>query len=294
MKKKKILPSFLPDSLIPYFNWIWTFPALGFWIWEQFAHASRGIPLSWLVFAKGLILLLEAAILYGFSGFQEFYFLGMFPLSWLAASRFQWDLCFMNEYRFWAWLALFLGVEILILLLPDGKKLLWPLVPSWAALAWLFKFSFFLPLAFLTASAKRFQNASWVRWGGLASTLGLFLVFKGWNYFRLDWGDLYDLFVQFHFFAFFILGWLGLVAYDSQAKGTFRHILFPLFLLTAGFLFWGGNSLFSSIELETLQWVLVWMAGYGLEAFRKYMMDPSWHGRAVWFAVGVAFFGGVL
>lgn len=96
------------------------------------------------------------------------------------------------------------------------------------------------------------------------------------------------------FFSFFLLGWLGLVAFDPKWKGTFRHVLSPLFLLTAGFLFWGGGNYVSELEVEIIKWVLVWMAGYGWEAFRKYMMDPSWHGRLVWFALGLAFFGGVL
>lgn len=165
MKKTKVLPGFLPDSIIPHLNWIWLVPALGLWIGEQYTHVASGTPLSGLIFAKGIVLLSEAALLYTLSRLRGFYFLGMFPLSWLAVSRFQWDLCAMFEYRYWVWLVLFLGAEILILALPDGKKLLLPLVLVWAALIWLFKFSFLLPLAFLTAPAKRFQNAAWVRWG---------------------------------------------------------------------------------------------------------------------------------
>ena len=294
MKKKKTAPAFPPPFLVPYFNPAWILLAVGLWAWEQFAHVPKGCPLSGVIFAKGLLLLLEAGAVYGLSGFKGFYFLGMFPLSWLAVSRFQWDLCSMSEYRYWLWLFLFLAVELLILVMPDGKKLIAPLVLLWAALIWLFKVSFLLPLVFLTAPKGRFQHASWLRWGGWGAALGLYLAFKGWVYYQFEWLNLYDLLIEGRFAAFFLLGWLGLVAFDSRSKGTFRHILFPLFLLTAGFLFWGGNSFASLFELEILQWVLVWMAGFGWEAFRKYLMDSSWHGRVVWFALGVAFFGGVL
>ncbi len=293
MKAKKRTAALARPFLLTRLNWIWTALAAGLWIREQFVHVSLGTPLSWLIFSKGLVLLAEASLLYGFSGFRGFYFLGMFPLSWLAVSRFQWDLCARPESHFWAWLALFLGAEILILCLPDGKKLLWPLVPLWAGLIWLFKFSFLLPLTFLTANEKRLQNASWARWGGLASGLGLFAAFKGWAYFQFQWMDFEVIFVHELFFSFFLLGWLGLSAFDAGRRGIFRHVMFPLFLLPAGFLFLGGGPFISVFEWEALQWVLVWMAGYGLEAFRVYMMDPTWHGRAVWFAMGAAFFGGV-
>jgi len=295
VKKKKRIRAFLPPSVLSRLPWFWPVLAAGLWAWEQFAHAAKGTPLSGLIFAKGLVLLAEAAVLYGLARFPKFYFLGMFPLSWLAVSHFQWDLCAAPEYRFWTWLALFLGAEILILALPDGKKLLLPLVPLWTALVWLFKFSFLLPLAFLTAPSKRFWNAPWARWGGLATTVALYLAFGGWAYFLVNWLGLYDLFVGSRFFAFFLLGWLGLVAFDSKWKGTFRHVLFPLVLLPVGLLFWGGaNPSVTFFETAILQWVLVWMAGYGWEAFREYLMDPSWHGRLVWLAMGLGLFGGVL
>ncbi len=295
MKKKKALPAFLPSSILPRLPWLWPVPAAGLWVWEQFAHASEGVPLSGLIFAKGLVLLAEAAVLYGLARFPKFYFLGMFPLSWLAVSHFQWDLCAVPEYRFWVWLALFLGVEILILALPDGKKLLFALVPGWAVLVWLFKFSFLLPLVFLTAPSKRFWNAPWARWGGLATAVVLYLAFGGWNYWFLNWTDLYDLLISGRFIAFFVLGCLGLAAFDSKWKGSFRHVLLPLVLLPAGLLFWGGNNPASGFfEMAILQWVLVWMAGYGWEAFREYLLDPTWHGRLVWLALSLGLFGGVL
>ncbi|HJT23487.1 MAG TPA: hypothetical protein VJ873_02870 [bacterium] len=375
MKRKKIVPPRFLDFVTPYFNWIWFALAVGLWGWEQFNHVPRGVPLSWLIFGKGLLLLAEASTLFALARFRGFYFLGMFPLAWLAVSHFQWDICAIPEYRYWAWLVLFLGVEILILVLPNGKKLLLPLVPLWVFLIWLFKFSFLLPLAFVTAPSKRFSNAVWVRWGGPVVGLVLFLGFRGWNYFSpgwavyfdewrltsfylllwlvlaistilfvvlgglgycraigsgflkrrgliaflillslltlggaavlflLAWGWIYfhpvsddflSVFIDHRFFAFLLLGWLGLFAYDSKWKGTFRHILTPVFLLTLGLIFWGGQNLVGLYELEVLQWFLVLAAGYGWEAFRKYMMDPSWHGRLAWFVLGLALFGGVL
>jgi hypothetical protein len=68
----------------------------------------------------------------------------------------------------------------------------------------------------------------------------------------------------------------------------------PLFLLTGGFLLWGGENEVSLVSQEILEWILIFAAGFGWETFRKYIMDSSWHGRAVWFVLGLAFFGGVL
>lgn len=247
-----------------------------------------------MTFAKGLVLLFQASLLYGLSGFKGFHFLGMFPLSWLALSRFQWDLCSIPQNRFWLWLAVFMGMEILILLVPDGRKLLFPLVLLWGGLIWLFKFSFLLPLAFVTAPGNRFRHAAWVRWGGLAAALVFYAGFRGWNYFQFSGMDLYEPFFEHRFIAFFLMAWLGWMAFDARWKGTFRHAMIPFFLLTLGFSLWGGSNLNSVVEMEALQWVLVLMAGVGWEAFRNYLMDDSWHGRAVWFALGVALFGGVL
>lgn len=294
MKKKKTPPAFLPGFLIPYLNLVWFVLAAGFWAWQQFAQTAKGSPLSWIIFLKGLLLLGEAATLYQLSGIKGFYFLGMFPLSWLAFSRFQWDLCAMAEYRYWFWLLVFLGMEILILAMPNGKKLLAPLVFLWGGLIWLFKISFLLPLVFLTAPPKRFPHAQWVRWGGFAAAVFFFLAFKGWIYLYPSWVDLYDLFIDRHFIAFFLLGWLGLAAFDAGWKGTFRHILTPIFLLTAAFFLVVKPSPAAVYEFEMFQWVLVFAAGFGWEAFRKYLIDSSWHGRLVWFALGIAFFGGVL
>lgn len=294
MRKKKRVPVFATDRLVPYLHPVWTGLAVLFWTAAQFFHLSGGNPFSWEVFTKGLVLLLEASAFYALSGFKGFYFLGMFPLPWLALSRFQWDICSPSPSRFWLWLVLFMGMEILILALPDGKKLLFLLAPLWACLIWLFKFSFLLPLAFVTVPKKRFRNAPWLRWGGLTAALVFYALFRGWAYFQFSWIELYEPFFENRFITFFLMAWLGWMAFDPRWKGTFRHGMIPFFLLTLGFSFWGGNGPNSWVELEALQWVLVLMAGVGWEAFRKYLMDESWHGRAVWFALGVALFGGVL
>ncbi len=250
-----------------------------------------------VVFGKGLLLLLEAAVLYHFSALfslKGFWFLGMFPLLWLAVSEFQWQLCTLQEYRYWLWLALFLASEILILAVWDGQKLLGGLVVFWAALIWLFKFSFLLPLTFFAAPRGRFKNLEWVRMGGVLAALALYLFFKGRFYFQFTWIDLYQLLFEQRFLSFFLLGWLGFAAFEREKEGTYRHVVFPMFLVLAGFLFWSGLNLAAVLEFEILKWVLVFMAGFGFEAFREYLMNPGWMGRTVWLALGIAFFAGVV
>jgi hypothetical protein len=289
------------QSIVPFplsrLNLLWGLLAILAWAGEQIYHSQQGTPFSMEVFGKGLLLLLEAAALYYFSNrffLKEFWFLGMFPLLWLATSKFQWQLCTLVEYRYWLWLALFLASEILILAIWDGKKLLVGLTFFWAALIWLFKFSFLLPLTFLLAPRYRFKNSRWVQIGGVLVALALYLVFKGRFFFQFVWVDLYELLFDQRFLPFFLLGWLGMIALDKEKTGTYRHVLFPMFLLMAGFLCWSGLNLVAVLEFEILKWVLVFMAGFGFEAFRKYLINPSWAGRAVWLALGIAFFAGAV
>jgi hypothetical protein len=278
-------------------NLLWGLLAVLVWAGEQIYHSQQGTPFSMPVFGKGLLLLLEATAIYYFSArffLKEFWFLGLFPLLWLAASQFQWQLCTLYEYRYWLWLVLFLASEILILTVWDGKKLLVGLTFFWVPLTWLFKFSFLLPLTFLTAPRGRFENSQWVRTGGILAALALYLIFKGRFFFQFVWVDLYELLFEQHFLVFFLLGWLGMIALDKEKAGTYRHVLFPMFLLMAGFLCWSGLNLVAVLEFEILKWVLVFMAGFGFEAFRQYLINPSWAGRAVWLALGIAFFAGVV
>jgi hypothetical protein len=275
-------------------NLLWGGLASALWCLEQYLHALRGETFSGQVFLKGLALIGEAALICHLCAPKGRTFLGLFPLCWLAVSRFQWVLCSHYDSRYWGWLALFLATEALILILPDGKKMLWVLAPLWAGLIRLLPLSFFLPLAFSTAPPGRFKHSAWIRWGGIGAAFFFALFFGCWNHFRFSWLDLYGVLVEGRLGAFLILGWLGLAAYDPAKKGAFRHMMAALFLVCAGFLFWNRDAFPFLYESELLRWILVFMGGFGLEAFRKDVIDPSWHGRALWFALGLAFFGGVL
>jgi hypothetical protein len=273
-------------------NFFWGALAAAVWGGEQIWHSRNGTPFSSLVFLKGLLLILAATAVYQFSAAKKFSFLGFFPLLWLSASKFQWDLCDAPETRYWLWLAVFLAVEVIILALPDGKKLLPLLTVLWACLIWLFPFSFLLPLTFITAPSGRFKRSEWARWGGLLAGIAFFILFHGWKNFYFQWLDVYELFIPGRYAAFFLLGLLGLIAFPR--KGIHRHVVFPLVFLTLGFLLWTGPLYSSPLALEVFKWVLVFFAGFGWESFRRDLMDDSWHGKAVWFAMGAAFFGGVL
>ncbi len=285
---------FFPPSRL---NVLWGLVAILVWVGEQVYHAQLGTPFSIGVFGKGLLLLVEAAVLYHLSALfslKGFWFLGMFPLLWLAVSEFQWQLCTLQEYRYWLWLALFLASEILILAVWDGKKLLGGLIFFWTVLIWLFKFSFLLPLTFITAPPGRFKNSKWVRIGGVLTVLVLYFFFKGRYYFQFTWIDLYELLFEQRFLPFLLLGWLGFAALEREKEGTYRHVVFPLLLVLIGFLFWSGLNLAAVLEFEILKWVLVFMAGFGFEAFREYLINPGWMGRAVWLALGIALLAGVV
>ncbi len=277
---------FFPDP-----NLIWGFLALVAWTGAQFWHARTGIPSSPWTYLKGVLVLLGAATIYRLSSDKGFSFLGLFPLLWLAVSSFQWDLCAADYFYYWLWLVLFLISEVFILGFPDGKKLFWFLIPFWVLLAWLFPFSFLLPLVFITAPRSRFKQSPWIRWGGLLAALTLIVLFRGWRSFNFDWVGLYDILVSGRFIVFLLLGWLGLIAFPK--KGTFRHAVFPVFFLTVGFLFWRSLPPVP-VGTELLKWTLVFFAGFGWESFRKDLMDPTWHGTLVWAALGLAIFDGVL
>ena len=115
----------------------------------------------------------------------------------------------------------------------------------------------------------------------------LFIFSKGWNGFDLDLNFVFAFFFTDRFLAFFILGWLGLAV--SPVRGTFRHALFILFLVVPGLLFWPGG-----FSPGLLGWALVFFAGFGWESVRRDLLDPSWHARLAWAAMGIALFGGVI
>lgn len=214
----------------------------------------------------------------------------MFPLVWLALSRFQWDLCASGDFRGWLWLVLFLLAEFFILAGSDGKKIVAVLFPLWVCLAWVTPVSLTLPFCFLTAPRQRFKNAGWAKWGGAAAGLVLFFALRGWRMMGFDWIGVFDFLMTSRFAAYFLLGWLGLAAFPH--RGVFRHAVTPMFLLVLGFVLWPAQ-LWEPHRLDMLKWILVFFAGFGWESFRRDIMDSTWHGRAVWFALGAALTGGV-
>jgi hypothetical protein len=279
-------------------NLMWGILSLITWVFVQYFHLRRGTPFSFPCFTKGLLVLGAAGAVYQLSSkaFKGPSFLGLFPLLWLALSRFQWDLCQARDLGHWFWLALFLVGEILTLSLGDGKYLLLAMAPVWAALRWFLGFSFLLPLAFLTVSQKKLKNPGWARWGGLAVWAVLFLAYQEWRRSSINWFGAYEtcskLFGEERYAVFFLLGWLGLIAFP--AKGTYRHAVWPMLLVTAAFFLWTDPSLITPMDVEWFLWLLVFFAGFGWESFRRDLMDESWHGRAVWVAMGLAFFSGIL
>lgn len=277
-------------------NLLWGGFSIGIWAGELIWRSRQGSPFSSIVFFKGALLLGGAALVYQLATVRRpsFIFLGLFPLTWLAVSKFQWELCSVTDPDYWVWLILFLTATILILTLGDGLKILILVSPIWAFLIYLYSFSFLLPLSFLTAFQGRFsRRTQWAQWGGLLVGLGLFIGFRGWGLFQFYWIDLFDLLVSKRYISFFILGWLGLIAF-ARSKGFYRQAIYPFFLIPLGFLFWPRLDIFPFFRLELLKWILVFYAGFGFECFRRDLMDQSWHGRLAWFALGMAFFGGVL
>ncbi len=292
---KRVKSKSPPSSVLwmsPWINFVWLVPAVFVWTWVQFWHVEKGDAFSFLVFAKGLALLGSAATVFHLSAraFRGFSFLGFLPLLWLSASKAQWEVCAPQGLHQWFWLILFLGMEILLLARPDGKKLFALFAPLWGLLSWLAPFSFLIPLSFLTATQKRLKRPQWLRLGGLAAVVFYFVLLQEWNRVRFDWLDLYDLLITKKFVAFLLLGWLGGAAFP--VRGVYRHAIAPLFWLAIGPLFLNTGGDPAGIFL--LQWTLVFFAGFGWESFRRDLMDPTWHGRLVWLALGLAFLGGVV
>ena len=290
-KKTIKLPPFVAAAA-PWINLIYLVPAAGVWIWEQFWHVGKGEPFSSLLFLKGLVLLAGASVVFHLCArtFKGFSFLGMLPLIWLAASKCQWQICGLQNTGGWLWVVLFLGMGLLPLALKDAKKIFFAIVPIWGGLSWLAPFSFLLPLSYLTVNSRRLKRPEWVRWGGVGSAIFFFALFQQWKGVSFNWADLYELMIPQKFLAFFLVGWLGGVAFPP--KGPYRHLVFPLFWAVAGCLFVPIGTAQGSVPL--LQWALIFYAGFGWESFRRDVMDQSWHGRLLWLALGIGFLGGVL
>ena len=291
-KKNRVYFSGLKKALARRENLAWGLWGSLLWTFQVVRLHDSAVAFPFLFWLKGLALVLAAAAVYHLSLFgKDFSFLGMFPLLWLALSRCQWELCAGTDFHCVGWLVLFLLAEITILVCRDGRKLLGLLTPLWIWLAWLSPVSLLLPLGFLTAPGARFKNASWARWGGAVVATVLFLLLKGWRSLGFDGLGLLDFLAANRFVVFFLLGWLGLAAFP--AKGTYRYAATPLFFLMMGFVFWPTEGLAPNLR-EMLEWVLIFFAGFGWESFRRDLMDDTWHGRALWFAMGLGLLGGVV
>lgn len=293
MKKNKPGPiAFVRKKMSARANLVWGFLAAVVWAAQvvRLHDSSSVFPFSLLL--KGLVLVGAAAAVYHFSVFKKgFSFLGMFPLLWLALSQFQWDLCASPDLKGWLWLVLFLLGEYFIFSLADGRVLLAALAPLWAWLTWLSPLSWILPLGFLTAPKGRIKNNGWVKFGGVILSVVFFALLKGWQSPGLESGGVLDFLFTRRYAAFFLLGWLGLTAFPQ--RGTFRYAVTPVFYFMLGYLGWPASAT-DPLQWETLEWVVVFCAGFGWESFRRDLMDDSWHGRAVWIALGISLFGAFL
>lgn len=289
-------PSGRHSSPLSWLQLVWGGLAVVVWGGVQVWRARHGYPFSPVVFLKGVTLLLLAAAVFhwGVKRRPSFLYLGSFPLLWLAVSQFQWDICVIPEERFWSWLVLFLLGELVLLIVADGQRLLALMVPLWMAMSYLFPFSFFLPLCGSTGKEGRlFRRAGWMKWGGLLAGIAIGAVLQAWKPFRPYGYEVLDLMVANLFISFFLLGWLGFIAF-SPPRGGVRPAIIPFFLLPLGFVLFAAPDPVTYFKFDLLKWVLVFCGGFGWESFRRDVMDRSWHGQLVWFALGVAFFGGVL
>jgi len=255
----------------PWANLLWGGLALCVWLGEQAWHVQKGEAFSLLLLLKGLLILALAALVYHFSAFKGFSFLGLFPLLWLAVSRFQWDLCAVADNHYWIWLALFLSAEILIFKVSDGKWILAVLAPLWTALGWLFPFSFLLPLTFLTAQKGRFKRSEWVKWGGLGLGFFLFIFLRGWrsfNWFEEPSGGVpirYGLYFWALWFFFITVPLFFLRRFRSPITRTvsfsmlFNLSFFGPFLL--GLMWWLSNHFYFGgiYNLLIHQWYLAFL-----------------------------------
>jgi hypothetical protein len=273
-------------------QFLWGSLAVVVWCFEQYWHCQQGASFSVLVWAKGLTLILGATIIYHLGSARQFSWLGLFPLTWLALSRSQWDICFDAQNVSWYWMVLFLAAMALVFRVHDGKKMLLGLVPLWAGLALLWKPSALLGLSFATAERGRFKNDRWIRWGGMVLALLLAVCTLGSKGILANGLGLYDILATKGYIGFFLLAWLGLVAFPP--KGTVRHGVWPFLWLTVGYYLWTDPSHPWPLEDVMYQWVLIFLAGFGFESFKRDVMDPSWHAVLVWVAMGIGLAIGIL
>ncbi len=286
----------LRNPPFPY-SWLFLLLALGLWsfvFWRQTpaAFSTSDALEDWV---KGLVLLALAAAAYFFLSRglwpKAFSTLSLFPLAWLSLSRAQWHLCVEAPLRDWFSIVLFLGLVFWIGLKSDGKILLPVLILGWVGLVLIWPQTLFLGLVFLLARPGLFKNVVWVKVGGAAVFILLFVATRAWSQFQWNGLDFYDWFVEKKYLVFGILIFLGWAAFPR--KGTHRSALGSVGLLSLGYLVLNQFFLGQAAEIEAISWIWVWAAGFGFESLRRDLLDPSWHGRAAWAALGFGVFWGV-
>ena len=278
------------------FHYVWASLAFLAWAGRQWWQWKQNDFFSLIIFLKGLLLLGLVAAAYGLACRLRpgFIFLGFFPSLWLAVSRAQWDICSQTDGRYWIWTAVFLLGELFLLALTDGRKLLAAVGLLWITLAVIFPVSFLNFLSFgWIRNGSYFKKAEWSRYGFPLLGFAAWVLLKGWSSFHFLWYDVYEVLISDYFISFFFLGWLGALSFSTK-KRPWLPAFGPLFLMPLGMMLLSGADPFSLFRQEDLKWILIFFAGFGLESFRRDMMDRSWHGRLLWFVLGFCFFGGVL
>jgi hypothetical protein len=279
-----------------WFHLGWAFLAFVAWGGRQWWQWKQNDFFSAFVFLKGFLLLSLVSVVYGTACRRRpgFFFLGFFPLLWIALSQTQWDICAQMDQRYWVWLVLFLLSELFLFIFSDGQRILVFVAPLWAVYSVLFPFSVLSFLSFgWIKNGIYFKKTEWVRYGFPIAGLFSCVLIKSWVSFHFFWYDIYEVFISDLYISFFFFGWLGALSFLTR-KTSWFPAFGPLFLLPLGILFFTNPNFYIPLQQEVLKWVLVFFAGFGLESFRRDIMDRSWHGWLLWFVLGFAFFGGVL
>jgi hypothetical protein len=279
-----------------WFHLVFAFLAFLAWGGRQWWQWKQDGFFSTIIFLKGFLLLSLVCTIYMAACRHRpgFFFLGFFPLLWLALSKSQWDICAQTDYRYWTWLVLFVLSELFLFVFSDGRWILILVSPLWAVLSVLFPFYILSFLSFgWIGNSCRFKKTEWARYGFPVIGLFIWTLLKGWTSYHFFWYDIYEVLFSDLYISFFFLGWLGALSFSTR-KASWFPPFGPLFLLLIGLLLFTNVNFYTPFQQEVLKWVLVFFAGFGLESFRRDMMDRSWHGWLLWFVLGFCFFGGVL
>lgn len=290
MKRKKTRPNFVAPRHALLSLGVVLFSAVLIWFLSFHFRSLEGPPRPWSAFVKGALLLSISFVMVGSAHSWKGMGLHFLPLGWLASSRALWEISVLPESRFGIWLVLFLLLQVLILLVEDGRLLTPILLAIWGGLSWLFKISFLLPLAFLGASPKR-PYSSWLRWGGIAGALGWFLALRGYYFFSWKWEEAWDLWIDQRMGIFLLLAALGSM---GLRPGALRHVLASYYWLVLGALIWGGSGLIGLWQADLLTFLSILCAGFGFETLRRELLGDEWFHRWMGYAIGLALWGSAL